>query len=122
MWPSLSTTGNCMGMAASQGRARQREYRSPPSPGPGPAARQSSSRRWDAARRSGIERRHDAAKLSPRRHAELREHLAEVVLDGPRADEQLAADLRVRVTSSGQPRDARLLGCELGVDGHGALA
>src|SRR2546423_12170638 len=40
---------------------------------------------------------------------ELREHLVQVVLDRARADEQLGADLRVRVSPLRQPGHLRLL-------------
>jgi hypothetical protein len=40
------------------------------------------------------------------------EDLAQVVLDGSRADEQLCADLRVGEAVAGQPSDVCLLGCE----------
>ena len=41
---------------------------------------------------------------------ELPEHLVQVVLHGARADEELRADLRVRVAVARQPRDLELLG------------
>src|SRR5829696_4799221 len=41
--------------------------------------------------------------------AELREHLVEVVLDGARPDEQLGADLRVRVSPLREQGDLSLL-------------
>ena len=43
---------------------------------------------------------------------ELGEHLAQVVLDRARADEQLGADLRVRQPVASEPRDLSLLGGE----------
>ena len=49
------------------------------------------------------------AQLLARADAELREHLVQVVLDGARADEQLGADLRVRLPVDGEPGDLRLL-------------
>jgi hypothetical protein len=48
-------------------------------------------------------------KLSARRDAELREHLAKVPLNGARADEQLRADLGVREAVAREPRDLLLL-------------
>ena len=48
-------------------------------------------------------------EVSSRADPQLREHLAQVVLDGARADEQLAADLRVGVPLRGEPGDLRLL-------------
>ena len=45
--------------------------------------------------------------------AELGEDLAQVVLDGARADEQPGADLRVGQAVAGQPRDLGLLGGQL---------
>src|SRR6266571_2913754 len=50
---------------------------------------------------------------------ELGEYLAQVVLDGARADEQPGADLRVRQPVAGQPRDLGLLRGQLLVHGHG---
>ena len=50
-----------------------------------------------------------AAQLPARADAELGEHLAQVVLDGARADEQLRADLRVRLPVGGEAGDLRLL-------------
>src|SRR5262249_23550497 len=41
--------------------------------------------------------------------SELHEHLAEVVLDRARTDEELGADLRVGVTVAGKRRDLKLL-------------
>ena len=49
------------------------------------------------------------AKRSAVADVELAEHLAQVVLDGARADEQLRADLRVGVPVARQPRDLELL-------------
>src|SRR5215207_5991797 len=54
-------------------------------------------------RRLLIELSQGGAELSPGREPELGEHLAEVVLDGSRADEELAADLRVGSPICGQP-------------------
>src|SRR5215467_8603656 len=51
-------------------------------------------------------------ELSAGAHAELCEHLAQVVLDGSRTDEELACDLRVRVSIGSQPYDLALLGGE----------
>ena len=59
----------------------------------------------------------DAMELAARADADLGEHLAQVVLDRARADEQPGADLRVREPIPGQPRDLDLLGGQL----HGAL-
>src|SRR5437763_3303429 len=53
-----------------------------------------------------------AAELLAGADVELGEHLAQVVLDSARADEQLGADLRVRLSLRGEPRDLRLLGGE----------
>src|SRR6516165_10017673 len=52
---------------------------------------------------------------------ELGEDLAQVVLDGARADEQPGADFRVRQPVAGQPRDLGLLRGQLLVLGHGGL-
>ena len=54
--------------------------------------------------------RERGAKLLAAGDVELAEHLAQVVLDRARADEQLGADLRVGVPVAGQPRDLDLLG------------
>jgi len=51
-------------------------------------------------------------ELSAGAHAELREHLAQVVLDGSRTDKELTCDLRVRVSLGSQPYDLTLLGGE----------
>src|SRR5271154_4863248 len=51
--------------------------------------------------------------LVVRAGTEIRLPLAQVPLDRARADEQLGADLRVRLPITGEPGDLRLLGCEL---------
>src|SRR3954451_6448088 len=51
-------------------------------------------------------------------HAELSEDLAQVVVDGAGADEQLGSDLRVGGTFGGQTRDLRFLGGQV-VSGFG---
>ena len=56
----------------------------------------------------GLVREH-ASKLLARADVELAEHLVQVVLDRPRADEQPRADLGVGVPVAGQPCDLRLL-------------
>src|SRR4051812_3556086 len=53
-----------------------------------------------------------AAQLLAGADLELGEHLAQVVLDGARADEQLGADLRVRLPVARHPGDLGLLGRE----------
>src|SRR5690606_24223543 len=85
------------------------------------------TRRCDAPGTSGVpgaaaRGTQRATQLAAGTDAELREHLAEVVLDGAGADEQLTADLGVRVAVRGQRRDLRLLRCEqiLSVDAAGA--
>src|SRR5262245_17206028 len=55
----------------------------------------------------------DPRKLGARAHAELREHLAQVVLDGARAEEQPAGDVAVRRALGGEARDLQLLRCEV---------
>ena len=82
--PSRSTSSG----PAPAPRARARSRRSP-TRSPRSCAR---SRRRESSSSSGAQR---TAKLLPGADVELREHLAQVVLDGPRADEQLRADLRV---------------------------
>ena len=62
----------------------------------------------------------DAVELAARGDAELGEDLAQVVLDGVRADEQPGADLRVGQPVAGQPGDLGLLGGQLLVPGGGA--
>src|SRR5690349_9816300 len=49
------------------------------------------------------------AELFPGADAELGEHLAQVPLDRARANEQLGADLRVRMPVTSEPGDLRLL-------------
>src|SRR4051812_48170039 len=44
---------------------------------------------------------------------ELGEHLAQVPLDGPRAEVELGADLRIRATVAREPGDQLLLGRQL---------
>jgi DNA-binding CsgD family transcriptional regulator len=53
------------------------------------------------------------AELPAGADAELGEYLAQVPLDRARAEEQLAADLRIRKPLTGQPGDLRLLRGEL---------
>src|SRR5690606_41093704 len=62
------------------------------------------------------------AQLATRADPQLREHLAQVVLDRAGADEELTADLRDRVAVRGQRGDLRLLRGEQvpGVDAPGA--
>src|SRR5262245_60427742 len=57
--------------------------------------------------------RRNAGELVARLDVELGEHLVQVVLDRSGADEQLGADLGVRETVAGEPRDLCLLGCEV---------
>src|SRR6187200_3289083 len=66
--------------------------------------------RGDAARLGDGGQR--AAQLLARADLELGEDLAQVVLDGARADEQLRADLRIRLPVAGHAGDLRLLGRE----------
>src|SRR4051812_14258546 len=61
-----------------------------------------------------------AAQLLAGADVELGEHLAKVVLDGARADEQLGADLRVRLPVARHAGDLGLLGCEDVAGLHGA--
>jgi hypothetical protein len=61
-------------------------------------------------------------ELAARADAELGEHLAQVVLDRARADEQPGADFRVGQPIQGQPRDLGLLGGQLYGALDGALA
>ena len=49
-------------------------------------------------------------ELGARGHPELPEHLVQVVLHGPRTDEQLSGDLPVCLSSAHQIGDLRLLG------------
>src|SRR4051794_1371088 len=74
----------------------------------------SSSTSTDAATRStgyetGAALGKRRGELPARADVELAEHLAQVVLDRPRTDEQLRTDLRVRMPLGGQPGDLRLL-------------
>src|SRR5262245_11583428 len=64
----------------------------------------------------------DHVELAPRADAELGEDLAQVVLDRARADEEPAADLRVREALAGEPGDLGLLRGEVVAGGDGALA
>src|SRR6185312_3457762 len=52
-------------------------------------------------------------QLSSGADAELGEYLAQMPLDRPGTDEELGADLRIRLAIAGQPRDKRLLRGEL---------
>src|SRR5215468_8949691 len=53
------------------------------------------------------------SELPARGNAEFGEHVAQVPLDGARADQQLRADLRVRQALAGEPGDLLLLRREL---------
>src|SRR5580700_6097774 len=64
----------------------------------------------------------DPAELPARADAELGENLAQMPLDGARAEEQLGADLRVRQPVAGEPGDLRLLGGERARRLHAPLA
>src|SRR6478735_2875619 len=80
------------------------------------AARNAGSARHRAGER--------AAQLPAGADVELGEDLVQVVLDGARADEQLRADLRVRLPLGGEAGDLLLLGredvaCLGGAPGHG---
>ena len=66
--------------------------------------------------------RESPAELAARADVELGEDLAQVVLDGARADEQLRADLGVRAAVAGEPGDLRLLRRERVARLGGALA
>src|SRR5262245_25545894 len=55
-----------------------------------------------------------ADELRPRGDAELREDLAQVVLDRARAEEELSGDVLVGVTLADEPRDLQLLRCQVG--------
>src|ERR1700760_1124867 len=55
-------------------------------------------------------------------HADLPEHLVQVVLDGGGAEEQLGCDVPVAVALAGQPGDVRLLWREPGFGAGGPLA
>ena len=66
--------------------------------------------------------RQDAMELAAGADGELGEHLAQVVLDRARADEQPGADLGVGQAVAGQPRDLCFLGGQLDAGLHGALA
>src|SRR6185312_4628828 len=71
-----------------------------------------------------LEVRQSLSQLFARADVELREHLAQVVLDGARADEQPGTYLRVGLPFCGESSDLRLLGsedlaCRLGATAHG---
>src|SRR5690349_4538093 len=53
------------------------------------------------------------SELGARAHAELPEHLAQVVVHGVRTDEQLGGNVPVRVSSAHEGGDLRFLRCEL---------
>ena len=77
----------------------------------------------DALRRgASFELGQAVPELSAGADAELGEHLAQVVLHGPRADEQLSADLRVGVAFGSEPGDLRLLHGKGLARVYGALA
>ena len=61
-------------------------------------------------------------ELAARADAQLGEDLAEVVLGGARADEQVGSDLGIRQPVPGQPRDLGLLSSQLDSGFDGALA
>src|SRR5262249_29476447 len=60
-----------------------------------------------------LARPRNRAELPARVDAELDEYLPQMPLDGMRADEQLRADLLIRQTVTGEPRDLCLLGGQL---------
>src|SRR4051794_33374252 len=64
---------------------------------------------------------HRAAQLLARADAELREHLAQVVLDRARADEQLGPDFGIGQPARRQSGDLRFLRGEQG-EGVGAVS
>ena len=68
-----------------------------------------------------VELTEDRAEFSSGGEPKLGEHFAEVVFDGPGADEELAADLRVGVSVGGEPGDLRFLRRQVGPLGSGAL-
>ena len=53
------------------------------------------------------------AEFPARGDAQLDEHLTQVPLDRPRADEQLGTDFRIGIAGPGEPGDLGLLGSEL---------
>src|SRR4029453_17621683 len=61
-------------------------------------------------------------ELAPGADPELRVHLAQVILDGPGADEELAADLRVRLPLDCQADDLHFLRRAVGARGNRARA
>src|SRR4051794_5014715 len=65
---------------------------------------------------------HAVRELCPRLHGKLPEHLAQVVLDGARADEELRGDLSVRPSLRDEAGDLRLLWSELVAGSHRACA
>src|SRR5690348_3582769 len=75
-----------------------------------------------AGGRLGSGQRQVVPELPAGADAELGEHLAQVVLRGPGADEQLGADLRVGVALGREPGDLRLLHGEDVDRVYGALA
>ena len=77
-----------------------------------PRSRPGKSRAWSLVGAAGVPSPQRRAQLPAGADAELGEDLAQVVLDGARADEQLRADLRVRLAVGGEPGDLRLLGRE----------
>src|SRR4051794_15584961 len=72
------------------------------------------------ARRRGVRQR--VVELAARTDAELGEDVAQMPLDGARADEQLRADLGIRAPIARQAGDLRLLRGELVARLHRALA
>src|SRR5918993_4605731 len=64
----------------------------------------------------------EADQLGPGGDAQLHEHVAQVVVDGPAAEEQLGADLAVGPALADQADDLELLGGELAEGAGVALA
>src|SRR5947209_3677472 len=62
-----------------------------------------------------------AVQFSAGADSELGEHLAQVVLDGARTDEQLRGYLRIRLPVARHARDLSLLGCQDIARPHRAL-
>ena len=107
---SLSGTRSSLNCSSSSHAAsvdRARCSRPPPAQSGWPAAGQSA--RW-SGRLGGLRVAGQRAdELIARADVELREHLAQVVLDRARADEEPRADLRVRESVACQLGDLRLL-------------
>jgi hypothetical protein len=95
-WLAVREAGGELACRASTGRHRRTQDAPPPAPHPF---------NWVVA----SPRTFETSELRPGVHPQLSIHLAQVVLDGAQADEELRRDLAVCAAVRDQSRDLRLL-------------